>query len=179
MRSRIAAVLAALALAACSEPADPRTNAGTWPPKDYDDFAARPPMSVGRELEDEWTMAIEAERWSYLIGVATIAAGGAPPPEPAAQISPDHLTRTAQGLNEAAARLIVLRNLTCRPPPIAKPADCAAFAPPPWTKTTAPPSKDDLIARLQWFETNAYKFIHPVCAVAVRRTGDQNVCAAE
>lgn len=178
MRALTIAVLAALALAACSEPADPRAQAGGWPPPDYDDFAARPPMSVGRELEDEWTMAIEAERWSYVVGVAIVAAGGAPPPETNAT-SPNHLARTAQGLNEAAQRLVVLRNLTCGNPPIANPADCAAFAPPAWMKTTAPPTKDELLARLQWMESHAYKLVNPACAVAVRRTGDQNFCASE
>ena len=180
MRSRIVAVILAVsALGACSEPAAPRADAGTWPPPDYDDFTARPPMSVGAELEDEWNMAISAERWSYLIGVAIIAAGGAPPPESTAQAAPAHLARTAQGLHEAAERLIVLRNLTCGNPPIAKSADCAAFAPPHWTNAAAPASKDELLQRLQWFESHAYQFVHPACAIAIKRTGDQFFCAAE
>jgi hypothetical protein len=179
MRPRLNALLIALTLAACSpaEPTDPRAAAGTWPPKDYSDFAARPPMSVGRELDDEWTMAIEAERWSYQIGVAIVAAGGAPPPDAATPIPAPHLDRTAQGLNEAAQRLIMLRNLTCRTPPIAKPADCIAFAAPTWTN--APAAKDELQARLQWLESTAYKFVHPACAVAIKRTGDERFCAVE
>jgi hypothetical protein len=181
MRFRLTMLLVALVFAACSpaESGDPRAAAGTWPPKDYNDFAARPPMSVGAELDDEWNMAIEAERWSYLIGVAIVAAGGAPPSDAATPIPAPHLARTAQGLNEAAQRLIVLRNVTCRTPPIAKPADCAAFAAPSWTSATAPASKDELQARLQWFESNAYKFVQPACAVAIRRTGDERFCAVE
>jgi hypothetical protein len=179
MRART--LLIALTLAACSpaEPTDSRSAAGTWPPKDYNDFAARPPMSVGAELDDEWNMAIEAERWSYQIGVAIVAAGGAPPPDVDIPIPARHLTRTAQGLHEAAQRLIALHNLTCRTPPIATPADCAAFAAPSWTKATAPASKDELQARLQWFESNAYKFVHPACDIAIKRTGDERYCAVE
>jgi hypothetical protein len=179
MRSRILLIVLALAACSPSEPSDPRAAAGTWPPKDYEDFAARPPMSVGRELDDEWNMAIEAERWSYQIGVAIVAAGGAPPPDVDIPVAAPHLARTGQGLHEAAQRLIVLRNLACRTPPIAKPADCAAFAPPPWAKAGTPASKEELQARLQWLEGNAYKFVHPACAVAIKRTGDNNFCSAE
>ncbi len=180
MARRTTALFFTLALAACSpaEPTDPRAEAGTWPPKDYNAFTARPPMSVGRELDDEWNMAIEAERWSYLIGVAIVAAGGQPPPDVDASASA-HLSRTANGLHDAAQRLIVLRNLTCRTPPIAKPADCAAFAAPVWTNTAAPASKDELQARLQWFESNAYRFVQPACDVAIKRTGDERFCAVE
>lgn len=179
MRARI--LLIALTLAACSpaEPTDPRGAAGTWPPKDYNDFAARPPRSVGAELDDEWNMAIEAERWSYQIGVAIVAAGGAPPPDVAMPIAAPHLTRTAQGLHEAAHRLIALHNLTCRTPPIAKQADCAAFVTPAWSNAAAPASKDELQDRLQWFDANAYKFIQPACDIAIKRTGDERFCAVE
>jgi hypothetical protein len=179
MRFRPATLLFALVLAACSpaEPSDPRAAAGTWPPKDYNDFAARPPMSVGAELDDEWNMAIEAERWSYLIGVAIVAAGGTPPPDARTPTAAAHLARTAQGLQESAQRLIVLRNLTCRTPLIAKPEDCAAFKAQAWTSATAP--KEELQARLQWLESNAYQFVHPACATAAKRTGNQHYCAAE
>lgn len=179
MRFRHATLLIALALAACSpsEPSDPRAAAGTWPPKDYNDFAARPPMSVGAELDDEWNMAIEAERWSYQIGIAIVAAGGAPPPDVEIAAATPHLTRTAQALHEAAQRLTVLRNLTCRTPSIAKPDACTAFAAPSWTSATA--SKNELQTRLQWFESNAHKFVHPACADATKRTGDERFCAVE
>jgi len=181
MRFCPATLLFVLVLTACSpaEPSDPRAAAGAWPPKDYNDFAARPPMSVGAELDDEWTMAIEAERWSYLIGVAIVAAGGAPPPDASAPSSAAHLARTAQGLREAAQRLMVLRNLACRSPQMAKPEDCAAFASPPWANATTPASKDELQARLQWLHTNAFQFVHPACEVAIKRTGDKNVCSVE
>lgn len=181
MRFRPATLLVALVLAACSpaEPSDSRAAAGTWPPKDYNDFAARPPTSVGAEFDDEWNMAIEAERWSYQIGVAIVAAGGAPPPDVEIAAATPHLTRTARGLREAARRLIVLHNLTCRTPLIAKPADCAAFAAPSWTNATGPEPKDELQARLQWFESNAHKFVHPACADATKRTGDERFCAVE
>jgi hypothetical protein len=181
MRHRTATLLLALTLAACSpaEQSDPRASAGTWPPKDYNDFTARPPKSVGAELDDEWNMAIDAERWSYQIGVAIVAAGGAPPPDVDIPVQAPHLTRTAQGLHEAAERLIALRSLTCRTPSIAKPADCAAFVTPPWANATAPASKEELQARLQWFEANAYKFVHPACNIAIKQTGDERFCAVE
>lgn len=172
------AVFAALAACSPSEPSDPRQAAGTWPPKDYNDFAARPPMSVGRELEDDWTMAIEAERWSYIIGVAIVAAGGTPPPDADTAASAFE-GRTANGLREAAQRLIVLHGLTCRTHAIAKSADCTSFTAPTWAHNMAPASKDELQARLQWFESHAYQFVHPACAVAIKRTGDQNFCTAE
>lgn len=177
-----AAVLAtALAVvAACSpaEPSDPRAAAGAWPPKDYNEFAARPPMSVGRELDDEWTMAIEAERWSYLIGVAIVAAGGAPPPDVETAASAFE-GRTANGLRDAARRLIVLHSLTCRTHTIAKSVDCASFVPPPWADSVGAVSKDELQARLQWFESNAYQFVNPACALATTRTGDAQFCSVE
>jgi hypothetical protein len=175
---KAAALAAALAACSPSESSDPRRAAGTWPPKDYNEFAARPPMSVGRELEDDWTMAIEAERWSYLIGVAIVAAGGTPPPdvETAASVFEG---RTANGLRDAAQRLIVLYDLTCRAHAIAKQADCVSFAPPRWAASAAPVSRDELQARLQWFEAHAYKFVHPACAVAIKRTGDERYCSVE
>lgn len=181
MRHRTATLLLALTLAACSpaEQSDPRTSAGTWPPKDYNDFAARPPMSVGAELDDDWAMAIEAERWSHQIGVAIVAAGGAPPRDVDIPIPAPHLARTAQGLHEAAQRLIMLRNLTCRTPPIANPADCAAFTPPSWTNAAAPASKEELQSRLEWFESTAHQFVQPACAIAIKRTGDERYCVTE
>ena len=175
----IAATLAAT-LAACSpsEPSDPRSAAGAWPPKDYSEFAARPPMSVGRELEDDWTMAIEAERWSYLIGVAIVAAGGTPPPDVETAASAFE-GRTANGLRDAAQRLVVLYDLTCRAHAIAKQADCVSFASPSWAASAAPVAKDELQARLQWFESHAYKFVQPACAAAIKRTGDAQFCSVE
>ena len=178
---KFAAISVALsALAACSpsEPSDPRQAAGTWPPKDYNEFAARPPMSVGRELEDDCTMAIEAERWSYVIGVAIVAAGGAPPSDVETAASAFE-GRTANGLRDAAQRLIVLHDLTCRSPAIAKQADCLSFAPPSWATSVSPVSKGELQERLQWFESHAYKFVQPACNVAIKRTGDGNFCSVE
>jgi hypothetical protein len=173
-----AAALATLAACSPADPADPRAAAGTWPPKDYTDFAARSPMSVGRELEDEWTMAIEAERWSYIIGVAIVAAGGRPPADEEV-VATAFLDRTAAGLHDAAQRLIALRNLTCSAPSIAKPEDCAAFTAPPWATSIARAKKEELQARLQWLEANAFRFVHPACEIAIKRTGDQYYCSAE
>lgn len=175
--------LAITALTACSpaEPTnEPRTAAGTWPPNDYAEFTARPPMSVGAELDDEWTMAIEAERWSYQMGVAIVALGETPPPE-AGTTPSNHLERTARGLRNATTRLAALFALTCKPPSIAKPEDCAMFEQPAWfpTPESGTPSKEELQARLQWFESQAYKFVQPACAVAIKRTGDERYCAVE
>lgn len=178
------ALLAVLLLfaAACSpaRPTDPRAAAGTWPPKDYAEFAARPPMSVGAELDDDWTMAIEAERWSYQIGVALVALGGTPPAELGAP--PTNLPeRTLRGLRNAAKRLSVLQAVSCGQQKIAKADDCVAFAEPEWFAKPDPsiPSKDELQARLQWFQMNAEQFILPACEVAIKRTGDERYCAVE
>jgi hypothetical protein len=121
-------------------------------------------------------MAIEAERWSYVIGVAIVAAGGTPPsiPVPPEQ---DYLRRADRALQSAVSRLTTLKDITCKAPAIAKAEDCAAFAPPSWIIAT--PSKDDVQTRLQWLEENAYKFVQPACAVAIKRTGDQRYCAAD
>ena len=176
---RSALLVPILLLAACSpaQPTDPRAAAGTWPPKDYAEFTARPPMSVGAELDDEWTMAIEAERWSYVIGVAIVAVDGTPPPHVDTNATTSLLKRTEFALHGASARLKVLHDLTCRAEPIAKPDDCEAFALLGWTSGSD--SKDQLQARLQWFEANAYKFVQPACAVAIKRTGDERYCVAE
>jgi hypothetical protein len=123
-------------------------------------------------------MAIEAERWSYVIGVAIVAAGGTPPPDAEAAVTAFQ-GRTANGLRDAAQRLIVLHDLTCRTHAIAKAADCASFTPPAWVASAEPASKDELQSRLQWFEANAYRFVQPACAIAIRRTGDQNFCSTE
>jgi hypothetical protein len=142
-------------------------------------------MSVAAELDDEWNMAIEAERWVYQIGVALVGVGANPPAQrgaPAAGAE-DHLARTARGVRNAAARLAALQKLTCATPPIAKPEDCAAFAPPPWfaaaaTDPTVPPH-DEIFDHLQWFQENAPKFVQPACEAAMKRTGDQRYCAVE
>jgi hypothetical protein len=91
-------------------------------------LAAYAPTSVAATSDDEWSMTIEAERWSQLIGIAIVAAGGRPPHEVDAPDSAPHLTRTALGIQEATARLVTLHHLTCRVKPIAKPTDCAVFA---------------------------------------------------
>ena len=179
---RSALLVPILLLAACSpaQPTDPRAAAGTWPPKDYAEFTARPPMSVGAELEDPWNMAIEAERWSYQIGVAIIAIGETPPPE-TGTTSSNFAERATRGLRNAATRLEALKALTCAAAPIAKVEDCAAFAPPPWFETPDEPTppKDDLQDRLQWFQSTAPNFVFPACAIAIRRTGDERYCAVE
>ena len=181
MRKRIVLAGLLLALAACSPstPTDPRAVAGAWPPKDFKDFTARPPRSVGAELDDPWNMAIDAERWSYLIGIAIVAAGGTPPMESEGANPTAYLDRTATGLHDAATRLIALHALTCGSPPIAKAEDCTAFSSPLWANAIAPASKDELQARLQWLESNAYRFTLPACAVAIKRTGDDRYCAVE
>ncbi len=177
-----ALVIAFLLLTACSpaKPTDPRAAAGTWPPKDYAEFIARPPMSVGAELDDEWTMAIEAERWSYQLGVAIVAIGETPPRESGTTPS-NHIERTARGLRNAATRFAALQALTCKAPLIAKAEDCSTFAPPTWfpTPDAATPPKEELQDRLQWFESHAYKFVQPACTVAIKRTGDERYCVAE
>jgi hypothetical protein len=179
---RTNALFLTLALAACapSPPSDPRAAAGTWPPKDYAAFVARPPMSVGAEFDDEWTMAIEAERWSYQIGLA-IAAIGTTPPVESGTAAANHLERTAHGLRNAAARLLVLQPLTCKTSPIAKQQDCASFAPPDWLSRPDPstPSKEEMQARLLWLQDNALQFVFPACNIAIKRTGDERYCAVE
>ena len=54
-------------------------------------------------------MAIEAERWSYIIGVAIVAAGGTPPPDADTAASAFE-GRTANGLREAAHVLSLVQS---------------------------------------------------------------------
>ncbi|NOT41005.1 MAG: hypothetical protein HOP13_10975 [Alphaproteobacteria bacterium] len=155
MRQRTKALLFSLALAVCA------------------------PASVAAASDDEWNMTIEAERWSHLIGIAIVAAGGSPPREANTPESAPDLARIAQGIGEASARLVTLHHLTCRLRPIAKPADCAVFAPPRWATATMQASKDELRARLQWLASTAHKFVQPACAIAIKRTGDERFCTTE
>jgi hypothetical protein len=181
MIKRTIASLLAASLAACSpNSSDPRAAAGKWPPADYAAFTARPPMSVGAELEDPWTMAIEAERWSYQIGVAIVAAGGTPPENTSTPpATSDYLPRATRGLRNAGIRLTALHRRTCGIPAIAKAQDCAAFAPPTPIAEGSSLSKDEVLSRLQWFEANALQFVLPACAIAIGRTGDKRYCAVE
>lgn len=175
---KVLLVIALLALSACSESGDPRAAAGKWPPKDFPEFTGRPPMSVAAELDDEWSIAMDAERWSYRLGLAIVAVGGTPPPEsgaPAEQFP----ERTTRALQIAATRLVALHALTCGARPVAKPQDCAAFVPPPWLQARATPSKDEMQARLLWLQEHAEQFSLPACDVAIKRTGDRFYCAAE
>lgn len=142
-------------------------------------LAAYAPTSVAATSDDEWSMTIEAERWSQLIGVAIVAAGGRPPHEVDAPDSAPHLTRTALGIQEATARLVTLHHLTCRVKPIAKPTDCAVFARPHWAAAVMQATRDELRARLQWLSSTAHKFVQPACEIAIRRTGDERFCAVE
>jgi hypothetical protein len=162
-----------LVLAACSPDSDPRAKS------DSGVFTARAATGAGAGVDDELSMAIEAERLNHQLGTAIVAAGGAPPPEAVAGPSASELERVASGLNGAARRLIVLRDITCRAPPIAKPIDCAAFVPPRWAYGNPRVPKPELQARLHWVEANAYKFVHPACNAAVRRTGNEHFCATE
>ncbi len=156
MHVRTKAFLAALTLATCS------------------------PLSAAAAPDDEWSMTIDAERWSHLIGVAIGAAGGAPPPEANLPASAPNLVRTAQGIYEAGARLVTLHQLTCRrQPPIAKPVDCATFSPPPWLRSVGIPSTVELRTRLLWLQSHALQFVKPACAFAVRRSGDDRYCMLE
>lgn len=169
-------------LAACSpaKPPDPRDAAGKWPPRDWADFIARPPMSVGAELDDEWSMAIDAERWSYQIGVALIAAGATPPIETGTPAK-DFLPRAARGLRNAATRFVALQKLTCATPRIAEEKHCSTYAPPPWLllPDANTPSKDELQIRLLWLHEVAPQFVFPACEIAIKRTGDKRYCAVD
>jgi hypothetical protein len=133
-------------------------------------------MSVGAELDDPWTMAIEAERWSYVIGVAVVAVGGTPG-RIALPLQEDYLRRADRALQLAVSRLTELKTLTCGTPSIAKAEDCATFAPPSWVIAT--PAKEDVQTRLQWLEADAHKFVQPACAIAIKRTGNERYCVAE
>ena len=178
------AIAVLLLLAACAPSKDKATvaqPAEKWPPKDYHAFAARPPMSVGAELQDPWTLAIDAERWSYRMGRAIEILGQTPPPE----LTPtpdDLLARAHTGQRSAAIRLVRLQQLACSKG-VAKPVDCTAFSPPPWvTGATAPtpvPSNDELMERNIWFSSNAEPFILPVCARAPHNPGGADPCAVE
>lgn len=161
-----------LVLAACSP-----DDANPLAKSDNSAFTAR--AATGAGVDDELSMAIAAERLNQQLGTAIVAAGGAPPPETVAGPSASELERVASGLNGAARRLIVLRDITCRTPPIARPADCAAFVPPRWVHGNPRVPKPELQARLQWVEATAYKFVHPACNAAVRRTGNEQFCATE
>lgn len=188
MRSVTAVFIVTTALAACgpssNQTAKSEPQSGKWPPSDYAKFSERPPMSVGAELEDTWTLAIDAERWSYRVGRAIEALGAAPTPErdPVAK-GDEMLVRAHTALNNAATRLIQLQSLACGSARVAKPEDCAAFVPPPWMKQNASPSilppKDDLLARNQWLYQHAEQFVLPACAVAVQRFSEPNFCNAE
>jgi hypothetical protein len=174
------ALIAALAACSPAKKPDPRDAAGSWPPKDFAEFSARPPMSVAAELDDAWSMAIDAERWSYQIGVALIAAGATPPVERGAPVK-DYLARAARGLRNAATRFVALQKLACGAPRIAKEEDCSTYAPPPWLllPDQSIPPKDELQIRLLWLHEVAPNFVQPACAIAIKRTGDQRFCVAE
>lgn len=176
----IAGAIAAMTACSPAKAPDPRDAAGTWPPKDFAAFTARPPMSVAAELDDEWSMAIDAERWSYQLGVALIAAGVTPPVDKGTPVK-EHLARAARGLRNAAARFVVLQKLVCGTPRIAKEEHCSTYAPPPWLlmPDEGVPSKDELQLRLLWLHEIAPQFVLPACEIAIKRTGDERFCAVE
>lgn len=142
-------------------------------------LAAGSPICAAATPDDELNMTIDAERWSTLIGLAIEGAGGAPPPEANTPATAPYAVRTAQGTYEAGARLVMLHQLTCRTLSIARPADCAAFAPPPWLRSAAFPSAAELRTRLLWLQSHALQFVKPACAFAIRRSGDERFCTLE
>jgi hypothetical protein len=186
MKRTTAFCILVLALAACSPSSNSgQQNAGKsgkWPPADYGKYAARPPMSVGAELQDPWTLAIDAERWSYRIGRAIELLGAQPEAELPPARPDDLLVRAHVGLRNAAIRLQQLVPLACGKG-IPKPADCQAFHPQPWMLQAAAPSPvppvDELMQRNIWFSSGAEQFIMPVCARATVPAGEPNPCAAE
>lgn len=188
MRARLGiAVVAALSAAACSpsnEAADQRAAAGVWPPQDFAAFEARPPMSVGAELQDPWTLAINAERWSYVIGRAIVGVGAVPLKGAETPPDPDYVTRADRAFVNAAARLVALQRLVCARTQIAKQEDCAAFTPPPpWARAPqskdARPTTDDLMSRDLWLNEHAPPFVQPACEQGAKRFHDERFCVAE
>ena len=187
MRVAAAIVASVLSLSACSPSSSAKSETPTaekWPPKDYAAFAARPPMSVGAELEDSWNLAIDAERWAYRIGRALEALGEKLPPDIREPISGDDtLIRAHYGLRTAALRLARLQQTACGASPVATPADCSAFSTPAWFRAAATdtvlPSKDELLQRNLWFHGHAEQFVLPACAKGQALSHDQNFCATE
>lgn len=186
---RVLAAIAAtvLALCACSPSSDSKSETRTaekWPPKDYTAFAARPPMSVGAELEDTWTLTIDSERWSYRIGRG-LEGLGAPLPDDVqgAGFGDEMLVRAHLAQRNASIRLALLQQAACGPKHVATPADCAAFAPPAWfsaaaTETVLPP-KDELLQRNHWFYEHADQFVLPACAKGQELSNNPDFCTAE
>ncbi|MEQ1755639.1 MAG: hypothetical protein ABL973_16080 [Micropepsaceae bacterium] len=177
-----------IALGACSPPSGTKTSAKaepeTWPPPDYVAFAARPPMSVGAELDDNWALAIDAERWSYRIGRALEALGEDLPPElQETAVGEILLIRAHLGLRNSAIRLARLRQVACGAKHVATPADCSAFSTPPWfnaaASETALPPKNELLMRNHWFYEHADQFVLPACAKGQQLSNDPNFCTAE
>lgn len=186
MRCLIAICL--VAVTACSpssqDSSKSQSHSGKWPPPDYAKFAERPPMSVGAELEDAWTLAIDAERWSYRIGRAIESLGATPIQEQDAAAKGDEmLVRAHAALTNAGTRLSQLKALACGTTPVAKSEDCASFVAPPWTKQETNinllPPKDDLLARNQWLYQHAEQFVLPACEKAATRFNDPSYCNAE
>lgn len=141
-------------------------------------------MSVGAELEDAWTLAIDAERWSYRIGRAIESLGATPSPELEVSAEGDEmLVRAHTALTNAGTRLSQLKALACGATPVAKPEDCASFVAPFWAKQGTSfsllPQKDDLLARNQWLHQHAEQFVLPACAKAATRFNDPSYCNAE
>jgi hypothetical protein len=157
-------------------------QSGKWPPADYKKFESRPPMSVGAELQDPWTLAIDAERWSYRIGKAIEVVGDQPAPELPPARPDDLLVRAHVGQRNAATRLLQLVQLACTRS-IAKPADCSGFHPPAWVTSAQAPSPvppvDELMQRNIWFTSGAEQFILTACARATVPAGEQGPCTAE
>lgn len=176
-----------LALSACSPPSNTTKQeaqkAEKWPPADYDRFAARPPMSVGAELQDPWTLAIDAERWSYRMGLAIEGLGGVPPAELEGAKPDDLLARAHLGQRNAAIRLLILQKTACGPSMVARAGDCSAFSAPQWVaeaaSNAARPSNDELMQRNIWFNQYAEPFILPACAAGAKRMNDPNFCNVE
>lgn len=185
---KLPAVLCLLlvALSACSPSSNSgqqgAAQSGKWPPADYQKYAARPPMSVGAELQDPWTLAIDAERWSYRIGKAIEVVGDQPTPELPPARPDDLLVRAHVGQRNAATRLLQLVQLACTRS-IARPVDCSAFHPPAWVTSAQAPSPvppvDELMQRNIWFSSGAEQFILSACARAKVPVGEQDPCAVE